>query len=484
MRAVTKALFLTPCFSCNSISDGGEGVSYDKEEIQDMLKEMGLGQDELGQGPDQGQPRPYTHPPFGKRYSAQDHVPTSAFKKLRRLSRSLSIGHSSHFKWKVKKSGLPGKLDNHHWLSGCSGSKDSVAGDSDDVSLCFSSPPLSPSDFEKDTDKSRFAALLREELVSGNNIELFLGRGGVNLLDDVDRRRARLSSASSDSDHVPSSDKVTQTCFSDSPVAAKKRFGHVFRVDNLEVIEMEDNPSGSTGQLTSDCHVTLNNQSEPLTERAESLDVAGDTVGQNVFTFGANKEEEELLMKHVRGEEKSCNLSRPESFPDKLGSGFQGSTPPGSRSPCVRAKGVAVHFSPYNEIRFLEKTNISDAFFQEAVDPSTSAQQHGKKSPQSASVHSSSPVTQLHQSTPCHVTSGTQSKPSTERTSPGSVGDSASGISESGSSKNPARLRFINPQAVIENERRKRIRKLQHDLQHIQRELQDLDDLEYDVTEV
>jgi hypothetical protein len=39
-------------------------------------------------------------------------------------------------------------------------------------------------------------------------------------------------------------------------------------------------------------------------------------------------------------------------------------------------------------------------------------------------------------------------------------------------------------QRGIESERRKRIRRLQQDLLRIQKELQDLDDLEYDVTEV
>ena len=187
-----------------------------------MLRELKLGLDP-SQGPIEGKSRLHTHPPFGKRFSAQEQAPESTFKKLRRLSHSLSIGHSSHCRWKARgaaKSGISGKSENHHCLPGSSRNRDTRAFEIDDMSLSFSSPPLSPVDFEK--GKSRFAALLVEELAG--NSEVWLDRGRGNLLAaEVGYSRPR--SASTGHEHAPTIDKITQTSFAESPLTLKKRLG-------------------------------------------------------------------------------------------------------------------------------------------------------------------------------------------------------------------------------------------------------------------
>ena len=489
-------------YRCNSISDGGEGVSYGKEETEDMLRELKLG---LDPSPVDGKPRLNSHPPFGKRFSAHEPEPESTFKKLRRLSHSLSIGHSSHCKWKARgaaKTGISDKSENHHCLSGDSRRKDSSAAafEGDDVSMSFSSPPLSPMDFEK--DKSRFAALLAEELAG--NSEVWLSRGRANLLEaePVDYcPRPRSFSVSTGHDHAPTIDKVTQTSFAESPLTLKKRLGHVYRVDRLEVIELEENPghcpSGQSGSLSpchvtvsdqssslSPCFVTVNNQSSSGTETAEGLNADKRSDPTAPSSSGAGGDGNRCLAQSVRGQEKTTFRSRPDSFPEKLGSRSLGSRSPGSRSPGLR-RGIAVHFSPYNEIRFVDKRDTSDTFLEEAVDTSPTGAYHNRPSPHVPSEPTRTDSQSLTSTQNLVTSSNTQPVSSKERTvSPRSSSSTGGGV-DSDQTRDPPTSTLRNyTQTIIDNERRKRIRKLQHDLQRIQRELEDLDDLEYDVSEV
>ena len=186
----------------------------------------------------------------------------------------------------------------------------------------------------------------------------------------------------------------------------------------------------------------------------------------------------------MRGQEKTTFRSRPDSFPEKLGSRSLGSRSPGSRSPGLR-RGIAVHFSPYNEIRFVDKRDTSDTFLEEAVDTSPTGAYHNRPSPHVPSEPTRTDSQSLTSTQNLVTSSNTQPVSSKERTvSPRSSSSTGGGV-DSDQTRDPPTSTLRNyTQTIIDNERRKRIRKLQHDLQRIQRELEDLDDLEYDVSEV
>ncbi|XP_076468400.1 uncharacterized protein LOC143299155 [Babylonia areolata] len=460
---------------CNSISDGGEGVSYAKEEHDDVLKELVL-EGSRSQSQDQDH---LTTSPMGKRHSTQDNITSSAFRRLRLKNRSFSVSHTTNCTWKsrlkLKTSGPRRKYCRNDAVDG------------EDSSMSSSSSPSSPADCERGSDKSRFAALLGEELEdSGGSV--FTGGGGgggggggwvggggldASFLGPPACGRARSYSASCD--RAPTIDKVTQTSFLDSPRSGNKRIGHVFRVDRLEVIEMEEAPPVcSSGGPPSPCHWTLTAPSicSPSQDGEEPSRAQEECGG---FSASSGRRGNHRLPTHspIPEEEKASNILRPASFPEELDSLMPCSVSPRSRSPCIR-RANAVHFSPYNEVRFVDRADITHSFLQATAGSPSARHPHHTSATNSSSSSSSPshniPLSLLNSSSPCS--------------------DSQPGLSAHGrdevftSTPHLATSTFKAAQTAIEYERRKRIRKLQHDLQRIQRELQDLDELEYDVTEV
>ena len=462
---------------CNSISDGGEGVSYDKEERDDVLREMGQGQ-EQGQGLCHGDPDYNTLPPHGKRCSSQDPLPMSTFKKLRRLSRSLSIGHSSHCRWKTRPGTKAGKPESPasappYWPYGNARNKGGMAGESYEATLSSSSSPVSPADPEQRMDKSRFAALLGEELAGHSG--LWAGRAGL-LTEEGCARLRSLSASCGDCD----------TCADEGPQTGDRRsvtrVGPVYRVDTLEVIEMEDNPSAASAIASraarSSSPAVLNNRLSRSNTTGPGGAEQETCLDPRPVSYPSFLEKYADQPGMLRARESWPNLLRPDSFPEKLAcsspgshtlgfssAGFCSPVPPSPdpRSPGSR-RGNAVHFSPYNEVRFVDRSNTSDTFFQQAAGP---------PSPNLSARNQSGPTTHSH------MTAHNQPESTSQQTGCDTAG---SGVGDRMAV--PGQSRPRQALCVVDHERRKRIRKLQHDLRRIQRDLQDLDDLESDVTEV
>lgn len=429
---------------CGSISDGGEGVSYDLDETHDILAEMGL-------------PKLNTHPPFAKRHSAaQEHI--STFKKLRRLSRSLSIGHASSFRWRHR-SGCrsvgtdpPSKSDHHHqWVSGGGGSgdirrtKDSISGgeedgDSNHDNCSCSSPPLSPAGLDEnhvDGGKlSRFSAFSSENRrdLKEKVIDMMMTR----------RRSAGRSREDEETTENPAAcvrteDKVTQTSELATRLDVAKRVGTVYHVQKLEILP-----------------VTAEDRERVSVSRQENEKACGHH--ENSSATGNHI----CVAKNISGAMKLRN-GNPEG--DASGSSKQSANEANGRPKCLK-KG-AVHFASDNEIRFLDADTKSEGDLPQAFRDSLSAENL-------ASSCSSG-------STDASCLSSSQSKCDEDFTV-----DSQkwSRDVESAILKNNSLSMLRSAKSLIEQERRKRIRKLQSDLVKIQKELQDLDNLEYEVSEV
>ncbi|KAL8607260.1 hypothetical protein ACOMHN_047591 [Nucella lapillus] len=453
---------------CNSISDGGEGVSFAKEEHDDVLRALVT---------DSSRSQSQDSPPMGKRHSAQDSVPLSTFKRLRLKNRSFSVSHAPTCKWrtrlKTKQAAAPGPRRKY-----CRNN----AMDGEDSSMSFSSPPSSPGgDGERGMDKSRFAALLGEELVDSGSLSA--GGMDVSLLSLPACGRARSYSASCD--RAPTIDKITQTSFADSPQGQHKRLGRVYRVNKLEVIEMEDSPARCphpASPVKAPCRWTLSGPS--ISSPSEDRELLSALEGAGSTSVDSETSLYDQVFTRDSQEGEKSNKLRPDSFPDELGPLSSGSGPPRSRSPFMR-RANAVHFSPYNEVRFVNRTDISDSFLQAAAadsptvkSPPDSAPSHKTANASNASYSDNQPGIPVHD----HASESSQPSSSESTQSPPSLVSPRKDFYISPS--NQANSNFKAAQTAIENERRKRIRKLQHDLKRIQRELQDLDELEYDVTEV
>lgn len=299
--------------------------------------------------------------------------------------------------------------------------------------MSLSSSTISPKDGDEDAEEnSKLSALVDSEKSSRGKRTANEDRSGGPRENNVTRLSLSSAPGANVNVGIPFHKGLTRAGIFECPVIEGQPLNNIYRVHKLEIITMDDSLAN---------HVSNTSLHGNACDQSGMQKPAIDALQRET-----NSRTEVSETDHEVGDSSSFLPQQPLSSGMKRKSSCFG-------KPCV-------HFAPDNDVRFLD-SDVSDHVVSVAED----------NSGETASGSTKSFVSEETQTTNDSHSYSTFNR---------SEVDSAEGLQ-------PSVVALNKPTAIktlIDHERRKRIRRLQNDLLRIQRELQYLDDLEYEVSEV